>query len=296
MTDYIRQLFAAPEGAILTTDLEPAVSIDHNNRLVEGIRSLTKVLGITEMTPMGVGTTVKTWKYKKLTTPEQVGEGEEIGLTKYERKPGPVYTLTLEKFRKLTTAEAIQKVGRGKAVNDTDELLIKDIQKGIKGKFFTNIKAGEGTATPEGTGLQAALAAAWGQMATEFTDYDVEPVYFVHPLDISKYLETANVTLQTAFGFKYIEDFLGLGTVIIDPSIDQGSVGATAKENLNGVYVPMSGEVGTTFSLTADQTGLVGMTHYLSGSNASVETLIMSSVLFYAEDLSRVFKADIKHE
>ena len=111
--------------------------------------------------------------------------------------------------------------------------------------------------------------------------------------DVADYLATAQITTQNAFGFKYVNDFLGLGTVVIDPSVPAGTVIATAKENINGAYVSADGDVAETFGLTSDETGLVGMTHYVKGDNASINTLVMSGVVFYPEDATGVVKATI---
>lgn len=61
--------------------------------------------------------------------------------------------------------------------------------------------------------LQAVLAASWGQLQVKFEDDAAEPVHFVNPLDIADYLKAANISVQTAFGMNYVQDFLGLGTV-----------------------------------------------------------------------------------
>ena len=290
------QAFDPDSGTTVTTDMEPAVSIDHAERLVTGIQSLMTVLGITEMTPMAVGTLVKFYKFsKKGDTAAQVGEGEEIGLTEYERKLVKTWELGLEKYRKRSTAELIQKIGRDKAVNKTDDLLEREIQKGIKSKFYTFLADGEGSMSATCSTLQACLAELWGALQTyePFIDGDFNPVYFVNPQDIAYYLRTAQISLQTAFGFKYVEDFLGLGMVVVDPSVPAAHPIATVKENLNGVYIPTGGDIGSTFGLTSDVTGMVGIKHFLVDGKASIDTLMMSGVLFYAEDLGGVFSGEV---
>lgn len=290
---YLSQLFAAEENTIITTDIEPAISIDHNERLVEGIQSLQTVLGITEMTALAAGNLVKQYKYSKTNTPAQVGEGEQIGLTNYKRTLANSFELTLKKYLKQTTAEAIQRSGRENSVNKTDDLLLLEVQKDVKASFFETIKAGTGKATPKAQTLQGALAAIWGQIQVYFADVDATPVYFVNPLDIADYLATASITVQTAFGFSYVQNFLGLGTVILDASVEQGKVYGTVTQNLNGVYAPAGGDVAVTFGLTADATGLVGMKHFTKDDHASVDTLIMSGVIFYAEDASGIIAASL---
>lgn len=45
--------------------------------------------------------------------------------------------------------------------------------------------------------------------------------------------------------------------------------------------------------LTADSTGLIGMTHAVSSDNATIDTLMFSSVVFYPELLDGVIVATI---
>lgn len=288
------QLFAAEEGTTLSTDLAPAISVDFVTRIAQNIVELQQLLGITDLVPMAAGTDVKIYKWTVEDLAEQVGEGEEIGLTKVKRTLANTITLDLDKYRRNTTAEAIQRVGRSIAINQSDEKLIKKVQKGIKGSLYTVLKAGTGTAT--GTNLQIILANLWAKLQGYYEDEDVNPVYFVNPQDVADYLGTAQITMQNAFGFTYIENFLGLGTAIVSPQVTAKKPIATAKENLRGAYVPMSGDVAQTFNLTADTTGLVGMTHSTKTGNATVDTLLMSCVKFFPEFQDGVFVGTISGE
>ena len=291
MKKFNLQQFAAPTNTTVSTDFEPAISVDFTSRISENIKSLSEVLGVTELTPMPAGTQIKTYKMTQKNTPEQVAEGETIPLTEIERKPVSTIELTLQKYRRNTTAEAIQKVGKELAINKSDEKLISSVQKGIKKDFFTTLATGSGKAT--GTNLQTALANLWAELQKRYEDTDTEPIFFVNPTDIAEYLGTATVTTQTAFGFSYIESFLGLGTVIVAPQIKAKEPIATVKENLNGAYVSMSGDVAASFGLTPDATGYVGMTHSVQTSNASIDTLLMSCAKFFPEYADGVFKATI---
>ena len=264
------QRHAAPDNTIVTTDVAPAISIDHNERLVEGIQTLQAALGITEMTAMPAGSQIKLYKVTKVNNPAQVGEGETIPLTEVKRELDRTIDLTLKKYRKATTAEAIQKSGR-------------DVAKPASGA----------TAADAGATTQAAFANIWAKAQVKFEDEDVEMVYFVHPNDVAAYLATAAITVQNRFGFKYVEDFLGLGSAFITPSIAEKAPVGVPKENLNGAYAPIGGDVAAEFGLTSDETGLVGTTHSANKQNASIETLIMSNVAFYVEDLSAIIKGEI---
>lgn len=295
---YLKQLFAVETNTIVSTDLDPAISIDHNQKLVAGINSLMTVLGITDLTPMTAGTQVKQYKYTQKNTPEQVDEGETIGLTKFDRKLANTFELKLKKFRKQTTAEAVQRVGRNKAINDTDTLLLRSVQKGVKKDFFDFLAKGTGSSAnlaekkeKASVSIQGAIAGIWADLSKHYEDMDVTPIYFINPVDVATYLANTTISIQTAFGFQYVENFLGMGTVVFDNSVTVGTVEGTVKENLNGVYIPAGGDVAQTFNLTSDSTGMVGMTHYTVGDNATVNTLLMSGVTFYAEDVAGIFKA-----
>ena len=280
------QLFAAETGTTMSTDLAPAISVDFTSRIAQNIVELQQLLGITDLIPMAAGTDIKIYKWTVDELAAQVGEGEDIGLTHVKRELADTITLDLDKYRRNTPAEAIQKVGRDIAINQSDEKLIQKVQKGIKGSLYTVLKGGSGSAT--GANLQKVLANLWAAMQTYYEDEDVSPVYFVNPQDVADYLGTAQITMQTAFGFTYIENFLGLGTAIVSPQVTAKKPIATAKENLRGAYVPMSGDVA--------QTGLVGMTHSAKTGNATVDTLLMSCVKFFPEFQDGVFVGTIQGE
>ena len=285
--------FFDPEaGTNVSTDFAPVISIDHVNRLHEGFQTLAKALGITNMIPMAAGSIVKRFKKSVTMAQNQVGEGEVIGLSKVSQTPLADLVLTLKKYRRLTTAEAIQSVGADLAIDQSDEALVGEVRKTIRDDFFTMIK-NAGTTITGAQGLQATLAAVWAGLQTAFEDIDCSPVYFVNPADIATYLGTASISTQDAFGFSYVENFLGLGDAFITPQVTAGTVFATAKENLNGVYIPQGGDVGDAFGLTFDESGMVGMTHTQAADRASIQTLLMTGVLFYPEAQDKVLKSTI---
>lgn len=285
------QLFAADENAITTADLEPAISVDFTTRISQNIAELQTLLGIADLTPMAAGNLIKIYKTTVTNDPAQVGEGETIPLTNVERKLAATIELKLAKYRKETTAEAIQRSGREVAVNMTDEKLIGKVQKDIKKTLYETLATGTGKVS--GTNLQTTLAALWAALQNKYEDEDVSPVFFINPTDVADYLGTAQITMQSAFGFTYIHNFLGLGTAIVSPQVTAKKPIATVTQNINGAYVPASGDVGQTFSLISDATGLVGMTHYVGGDNAVVKTLILSGVKFFVEYADGVFVGTI---
>lgn len=285
---YNKQLFAVEENTIVTTDLAPAISIDFTNRINDNISTLLSVLGITNMVAMSNGSTIRRFKTTAGTLAEQVPEGEIIGLSKVTRKALDNVTLTLKKYRKVTTAEAVQSFGQAVAINETDEKLLSQIRKNVKNDFFTMLSQGTGKATA-GTNLQTACANLWGSLTSYYEDTDTNIVFFVNPVDVATYLGNATITTQDAFGFTYLENFLGLGNAIISADVPAGKPMATVSENLNGAYVPANGDVANLFGLTYDASGLVGMKHYLEDDRASIGTLVMSGVALFPEDVAGVF-------
>ena len=261
----------------------------------KSLAKLLEVLGVTRKIPMMEGTTM----YYYTTTGElqsgKVAEGEIIPLSQYETEKTKIGEITLDKWRKAASAEAIKKSGYTAAVRDTDTALLRDVQVSVRKNLFDFLNGAITNSTPvSGDGLQAALAAAWGQLQVKFEDDTTQAVYFLNPLDVSEYLASANVTTQTAFGMNYIEDFLGLGTVIISARITKGTFVATAKENFIMYYLTMNGDVASAFGLTADELGLIGINSgYRNEERAQIESLVMSGIQFLVEYAEGVVKGTI---
>lgn len=285
---------AVLDNTITTTDVAPAISIDLIENLTSNIRSLQEILGVVDMIPVSVGTQLKRYTETVGTLNKQGTEGDIIPLTEVVQEEADPIVVGFDLYRKMTTAQAIQKSGRQRAIYDTDRAVISEIRKAVKSSFFTYLADGIGAAS--GDTLQAALANAWGEMEVFFADYDVTPIYFLNPKDVAAYLGTAQITMQNAFGFTYVEAFLGLGDAIFSPEVPEGTFYATAKENLRGALVPANGEVGQEFDLTSDETGLVGITHGRVLDRGSIETLLLCGVLFFAENVAGVFKGTIGGE
>ena len=272
---------AAETNTIMQGDVVTRVA-DFNIQFVEGLKKLTDALGITRKIAVQEGATLKQIVVTGTLQNGNVAEGELIPLSKYEAEEVPVGEVKLNKWRKGTTAEAILKGGYDQAVGATTDKMVKDIQKGIRGDLFTFMATGTGAAS--GTGLQAALANAWGKLAVLFDDDAVESAYFLNPMDVADYLGGAQVTMQTAFGMTYIENFLGLGDVFLNSNVPEGNFYATAKENIVMYYVNVAtSELARAFGLTTDETGYIGINEYPDKDTARVMDLVMSGITFFPE-------------
>lgn len=256
---------------------------------------LLEVLGVTRKIPMMEGTTMYVYTTTGTLEDGAVAEGDIIPLSQYSTTKTPKGEITLKKWRKAVSAEAIMKSGYNAAVGDTDRALLGDVQKGVRTNFFNFLNTGiTGGTSASGAGLQAALANAWGKLQTLYEDDSVQPVYFVNPTDVSDYLGKANITVQTAFGMNYVEDFLGLGTVIMSSRITAGTFVATAKENLILYYLTMNGDVANSFDLTADELGFIGIkSGYQNEERAQIESLVMSGLQLFVEYEAGVVKGTI---
>ncbi len=259
------------------------------------LNKLIEVLGVTRKIPMMEGTTMYMYSTSGTLQSGAVAEGEIIPLSKYEQTKTAVGEITLNKWRKAVTAEAIKKSGLTTALNETDTALLRDVQKGIRTSFFSFLNGTiTGSTAATGVGLQAALAAAWGQLQVKFEDDTAQAVYFVNPQDIADYLGSANISIQTVFGMNYIENFLGLGTVIMSSQITKGTFVATAKENIVMYYLTMSGDVANAFKLTTDETGYVGINSgYQNNERAQIESLVMDGIQFLVDYAAGVVKGTI---
>ena len=271
--------------------------IDFVQQFTHGsLAKLIEVLGVTRKIPMMEGTTMYVYTMTgSLVNNGAVDEGDIIPLSKISQTKTAIGEITLKKWRKAVSAEAIKKSGYQTAVVETDAKLLSLVQQGVRSDLFSFLNGTiTGSTAVAGTGLQAALAAAWGELQVKFEDDTAEAVYFVNPLDMADYLGGASITKQTAFGMNYIENFLGLGTVILSSQITQGTFIATAKQNLILYYLTMNGDVANAFSLTADELGYIGIkSGYQNEERAQIESLVMSGIQFLVEYAGGVVKGTI---
>ena len=258
----------------------------------DSLKKLLEALGVTRKIAKQAGFTLKAYKATGTLENGNVAEGELIPLSKYKTEAVAFDEITLKKWRKATSAEAIIEKGYDQAVEMTTDAMLKDVQKGVRTEFFNFLATGTGSAT--GANFQATLAQAWGQLQVLFEDDAIEAVYFMNPLDVADYLATAQISTQTAFGMTYVKDFLGLGTVIFNSSVPQGKVYATAKNNIVLYYIPVNGaDLNEAFSFTSDQTGLIGIHETPDYTNMTASDTVVSGLVLFAERLDGIVVGSI---
>lgn len=281
------QMFAADANTVKAADLAKVRDVDFAERFSANLETLMKMLGVTRKIEKKAGEVLKVYKVTGTLESGVVAEGDIIPLSKYTTTYEPIGEAELKKWRKVTTAEAISEKGYGQAVNDTNDKMLRDIQQSIRANFVNFLATGTGVAS--GNGLQATIAHTWGQMQVLFEDTAIQAVHFMNPLDIADYLATAQISVQTAFGMSYVENFLGMGTVILASDVPKGKIYSTAAENIVCYYIPVtSSDMAQAFDLTADATGLIGIHTGATYNNLSAETVAASGVGLFAEKLDGI--------
>ena len=277
---------AATEGMIKKADLAKAREVDYVWRFTDGIRGLMTLLGITRPIEVKAGTLLKAYKTTgELLDGSQVDEGATIPLSNFKTEVAFTKEASINKYRKASSAEAILKGGYDQAVEDTNKKALAEARKVIKNNLVASLTPGSGTTSAGGVGLQKTLANAAAKLAIKFEDTDYSPVHFVNMEDLGDYLGGAQISLQSKYGLTYLEDFLGLGMVIVLSGISKGTTVSTAKENIQAYFVNVNeaNGLGEAFDFTTDATGLVGVHTGPTYNNMSVETVMVDGVEFFPE-------------
>lgn len=257
------QVFTTPEGMTGNAQIQVrAREIDFVTSFGKTLQALLDILGIVRMVKKENGTVLKTKIVKGKLESGDVGEGEEIPMSQYTVEEKPFDTIKIEKYRKGVSLEAIAEKGYEAAVQSTDDEFKSDLQTVVTDKFYAQLKAGS-LVGHEST-WQMAVAMAIGKVKDKFKKMKrtaTGVAVWVNTLDVYKYVGAADITLQTAFGFEYMKNFLGADVVFITSEIPENTVVATPLNNIVAYYVdPGDSEFAKAgLSFTTDSaTGFIG--------------------------------------
>ena len=272
-------------------------SIDYTYRFADDLNGFLDALGVTRPFPVQEGFKITLYGKPEVELASgEVAEGDIIPLSKVTPTPAGEIESKLNKYRKAVSAEAIQRYGMDRAVDITDEALVKEIQKEIRDDLFTAIQSGGAQDNLSlQNGLQGALASAWGALQTIFDDDTIRVIAFVHPMDVAQALADKEITLETQFGLNYYTTATGT-TVFTSSQVERGEIYATVPENLQVAYVPSNSAVGNAFGLVSDSTGFIGMKHFIHNESATQQTLIMSGILLFPERLDGVIRVGVSEQ
>ena len=284
---------AAETNLIKNSDLARVRQVDFVSMFGYNTKKLMELLGVMRLIPKQAGTVLKRHSVTGTLGDGIVPEGDIIPLSKYQTVETPLKEIELKKWRKATSAEAILDKGYEQAVDETNDKMLQDIQSKIRTGIISSLTIAE-QPTASGANTQAALADAWGKLANIFENDAVETVYFLNPMDIASYLATAQITVQQAFGFSYVENFLGLGTVILNSGIAAGTFKATAKQNMVGYYVPANeADLAKAFDFVSDETGLIAVHEYADYDRLTADSTFLSGIEIFADNEAGVISGTI---
>lgn len=271
----------------VVSDFGVASSIDFVNRFSTQVDQLAKILGVSDVSQVPLNSVLKVYDWTaELGTP-QVAEGETIPLSKANRVRRQIQ-MTLEKYRRSVSVEAIATYGPDVAINKANAKIANEIGKHIRDGLVTTLSEGAQKAT--GATLQDAIAQGWAQLQAIDEFQGSAFVAFVNPQDAADYLggkHGANVGADAtgALGMTLLQNFLGLATIVTMNEIPAGHVYVTAVENLNLVSVDLSGLGLQSMydNFTTDSRGIIAMAIQGRTENATAETLFLNDLAMFAE-------------
>lgn len=284
---------AAKTGLTETSDITvKAREIDFVTRFTNRWNALREILNIMRPVRKAPGTTLTSSTAKVTLADGNVGEGEEIPYSKATVKPVTYAELTLEKYAKAVSIEAVNNYGATVAVQKTDEAFLNELQGKVLDRFYTFLQTGKLTST-ENT-FQMGVAMAVGKVIDKFKKMRKDTtniVVFINTLDAYRYLGAAEVTVQTSFGMQYIENFMGASTVILSSEIPEGKVIATPSENIVLYYVDPGdsefAQLGLNYTVQGE-TNLIGFHANGNYSTAVGEVFALMGMRLWAEYLDAV--------
>ena len=220
--------------------------IDFVSRFSTSFEALRELIGVSTLIkkPAGTNITVKTATVDSALE-TSVGEGQEIAYTNYNITENVVGTLSIQKYKKGVTLEAIQKYGYETAVQKTDDQFIVDLQSKISTDLFTALNGFVASSQTKGATWQMAMAKAKAGVVEGFRTAHKSTscaIAWCNVNDFYEYEGSASITVQTAFGLQYVENFMGYDKVFLCASseIAKNQVIATAIGNLDIYYVDAS--------------------------------------------------------
>lgn len=285
----------AKDGLTVKNDITVAVrELDFVTRFGKNWDALREILGIMRPIRKTPGTKLTSYeasmKSEALQGGASVGEGEEIPYTEFQVVPVAYDDIVLEKYAKAVSIEAVDKFGAAVAVQRTDEAFLNELQSKVMSDFYTFLKT-KGTLTPTDpiTSFQMGVAMAVGLVVDKFKKIHRDTtniVVWVNTLDAYEYLGAAELTVQTAFGMQYVQNFLGAQTVILSSEIERGKIYATPVENIVLYYVdPGDGDyaqLGLNYTVQGE-TNLIGFHANGNYGTAVGESFAIMGMKLWAE-------------
>lgn len=293
----------AKENMTMTADIAvKAREIDFVTRFGKNWEHLREIMGIMRPIRKQPGVTLKSKKVSLVLQNGEVAEGADIPFSKATIVEVPYDEMTIEKYAKSVSIEAIKEHGYDVAVGMTDEQFLFELQENVTGRFYTYLNGGE--LKDNETTWQRALAMAKGNVINKFKQMHrsaTKIVGFVNVLDLYDWLGDKDITIQSAFGFQYIKNFMGYETIFLlsDEEVARGRVIATCVENIALYYVDPSdsdfARAGLSYR-TAGETRLIGFHTQGNYGTASSECYALMGLTLFAEYIDAIAVIDVAAE
>ena len=227
-------------------------------------------------------------------------EGDEIPYSAAHVVESIIGEMSLEKYKKGVTAEAIKAYGYDVAIARTDDAFLDELQMNVMGKFYTFANSGELTNIQ--TTYQSALAMAKGLVVNKWKKMHrsaTEVVAFANVLDVYEYLGAASISVQNRFGFNYIKDFMGINTIFLcsDEEVARGRVIATPVDNMVLYYVDpsMSDFARAGLNYTVDgETNLIGFHTEGDYNRAISNSYALMGMTLFAEYIDGIAVVEVE--
>jgi len=287
------------------TNLTKQANIDTSVREIDFVTrfglnwdALRDILGIMNVIEKEAGTKLVASR-GTVTLEDSVGEGEEIPYSLAEVEPVVFGDLTIEKYAKAVSVEAVAKYGAAAAVQKTDDAFLYELQNKILTRFYEFLNTGELTSAE--ASFQMALAMAKANVLDKFQKMRrtvTEVVGFCNILDVYQYIGAANITVQTQFGLNYVKDFMGYSTLFLlsEPDIARGRVIALPVENIDLYYIDPSNsdfaQLGLDYTVQGE-TNLIGFHAQGNYGTAVGEVFALMGMALWAEYIDGIAVVDV---
>ncbi len=262
--------------------------IDFVSRFEQNWQALQEILGIMRPVRKTLGTKLVASKAEVILQDGNIAEGDEVPLSQATVSPVAYEDITLEKYRKRVTAEAVAKFGATIAVQKTDDAFITELTNNVLDRFYAFAQTG--TLTGSYDSFQMAVSMGVTLVKDKFKKMRLNYsniVAFVNTLDVGRYLGAAEISMQTRNGIEYFKDFLGANTVIVSSEIPEGTVIAIPADNIILYYIdPADGdfnELGLNYTTGNGPTNLIGVHKEGIYGRVSGDTHALMGLKLFAE-------------
>lgn len=276
-----------------------AREIDFVTRFADNWDALRNILGIMNPIRKAPGTQLVSYTASVTLADGEVPAGAVIPYSKYTMDKAATEDLTIEKYAKAVPIEDVSKYGAAIAVQKSDDAFLNELQSKVLTRFYQFLNTGSLTSTE--TTWQRALAMAKGNVLNKFNSLRktvTNVVGFANVLDFYGYLGDAPITVQTAFGLTYVQNFMGYSTLFLlsEPDIAQGTVIAVPVENIDLYYIDPSDSEFAALGLdytVEGETNLIGFHVNGNYSTAVGETYAIMGMTLWAEHLDGIAKVTV---